>query len=205
MDALLAVDMQNDFMPWGRLPVANADKLIPVINKLMTAFDLVIATQDWHPANHGSFASNHPGCQPGDKIQLKGIEQILWPDHCVQNTGGALFAPTLDTRQITIVTHKGTDPDIDSYSAFFDNGHVKSTGLDQVLKRFGVTDLYLCGVATDFCVKFSALDALSLQLKTYLVTDACRGVNLQPTDSEAALQEVEQQGAILVNASDLRL
>src|SRR3989442_13276877 len=129
MNALIIVDLQNDFLPGGALPVPHGDEVIPLANELQRRFDLVLATQDWHPANHGSFAANHPGKRPGDRIALNGLDQILWPNHCVQNTPGAAFVPSLDTSRVAQVFQKGTDPGIDSYSGFFDNGHPKATGL----------------------------------------------------------------------------
>src|SRR3954468_12732007 len=153
MNALIIVDVQNDFVPGGALPVPEGDKVLPVINNLQPKFDLVVATQDWHPASHGSFAANHPGKKPGDVIQLKGLPQILWPVHCVQNTTGAAFVPTLDAKRIAKVFPKGTDPQVDSYSGFFDNGRQKATGLAEYLKQRGVTELYIVGLATDYCVK----------------------------------------------------
>ncbi len=159
MKTLILVDLQNDFVPGGTLAVAEGDRIILLCNALQEKFDLVVATQDWHPPDHASFAVNHPGKSPGDVIDLAGLRQILWPVHCVQNTPGAAFVPGLKTDRIARVFKKGTDPLIDSYSGFFDNGHRKATGLGEYLKRAGVTDVYVCGLATDYCVKFTALDA----------------------------------------------
>src|ERR1035437_476822 len=162
MKALLLIDIQNDFLPTGALPVPEGDMIVPVANQLMRKFEHVIATQDWHPANHGSFATNHSGKKSGDMITLAGLPQILWPVHCVQDTPGAQFAAALDRARITHVTRKGTDSAIDSYSGFFDNGHKKSTGLHDYLRARNITDLTILGLATDYCVKFSALDARQL-------------------------------------------
>jgi nicotinamidase/pyrazinamidase len=203
MKALLLIDLQNDFVPGGALPVPGGDKVVTFANRLMTAFDIVVATQDWHPSNHGSFASNHSGKKPGDIINLFGIEQVLWPDHCVQNTFGADFVSTLDVSDIDIVFKKGTDQKIDSYSGFFDNGHKKDTGLDDFLKQKKVTEIFVMGIATDYCVKFTCLDALKLGYKTYLIKDACRGVELNKGDIERALKEIEQSGASIINSSDI--
>jgi nicotinamidase/pyrazinamidase len=213
MNALILVDLQYDFMPGGPLGVPHGDEVIPVANRLATAdtavprvayrFDLVVATQDWHPPNHGSFATQHPGHKPGDVIDLAGQRQILWPVHCVQDTPGAALVAELDTRRIARIIHKGTDAAIDSYSAFFDNGHRQATGLGEFLKQQGVTDVYLLGLATDYCVRYSALDALQLGFRTFVIEDGCRGVNLQPGDSAAAIAELSAAGAGITTSRDL--
>lgn len=197
MKALLLIDIQNDFMPGGSLAVADGDAVIPVVNSLMPQFDLVVATQDWHPADHGSFAANHPGKAVFEQTELGGLPQTLWPVHCVQNTGGALFAPGLDTRRIHRVFTKGMNPQIDSYSGLYDNGHKASTGLGEWLKAQGVSELHVAGVATDYCVKFTVLDALADGFKVRLLTAACRGVNLQPGDVDKAVEEIRAQGCII--------
>ena len=183
MKALIIVDVQNDFCPGGALPVPEGDRVVEVINRIQPGFDLVVATQDWHPADHGSFAANHPGRRPGEQIELAGLPQILWPVHCVQGTPGAELHAGLDRSRIARVFHKGTDPNVDSYSGFFDNGRRTSTGLGEYLKGQGVTEVYVCGLATDYCVKFTALDAVGLGFKTYLIEDACRGVELRQATS----------------------
>jgi nicotinamidase/pyrazinamidase len=203
MKTLILVDIQNDFIPGGTLPVPEGDQIVPLVNRLQDRFDLVVATQDWHPADHGSFAANHPGRKPGEVIDLHGLRQILWPVHCVQNTPGAAFVPGLETRRISRVFQKGTDPTIDSYSGFFDNGRRKATGLGDYLKEKGATDVYICGLATDYCVKFTALDARSLGFKTFLIEDASRGVNLKPGDVEAAVEEMRRAGVVVVNSDTL--
>jgi len=195
--ALIVVDIQNDFLPGGRLAVPDGDKIIPKVNDLIKKFDLVIATQDWHPANHISFAENHKGKKPGDKITVEGVEQILWPLHCVQNTFGAEFAKDLLKDKFTAVIRKGTDPMIDSYSGFFDNARKKDTGLDNLLKSLNVSEVYIVGLATDYCVKFTALDAVSLGYKTHVIREACMGVNLKPNDTENALNELKKAGVII--------
>ncbi len=197
MKALILVDIQNDFMPWGSLPVKNADEVIPVANELMAsgAFGLIVATQDFHPAGHGSFASLYPGRTPGEMVRLGDTAQILWPDHCVQGTGGALFAPGLNTRLIQRVVPKGTDPGIDSYSGFFDNARKKETGLAELLKAAGVTEVTIAGVATDYCVRFTVLDALELGFKTHVRLAGCRGVELAPGDIERAVTQMRERGA----------
>ena len=197
--ALILVDIQNDFLPGGALAVAHGDEVVAVANRLAHEHALVIATQDWHPANHGSFAANHPGRKPYDLVELSGLSQVLWPVHCVQNTGGALFAQGLDTRAIHHVFQKGTDPGIDSYSGFFDNGHRKSTGLGEFLKDQGVTAVTVAGLATDYCVKYTALDARQLGLDVALVRSGCRAVNLQPGDEAAAIEEMRRAGVMVTD------
>jgi len=203
MNALLLVDLQNDFLPGGALAVPEGDQVVPVANELMDRFDLVIATQDWHPAGHGSFASQHPGGSVGDLIELNGLQQILWPDHCVEGSPGADFAPGFRRDRVNKVIHKGTDAGIDSYSALFDNGHRKATGLDEYLKERGVDQLYMLGLATDYCVKFTALDARQLGLQVHLIEDGCRGVNLSPGDSDAALAELREAGCRIVRSDNV--
>ena len=198
MKALIMVDLLNDFVPGGALSVPNGNQVIPIANKLQRDYSLVVATQDWHPPNHGSFAVNHEGKKPGDRILLDGIEQILWPLHCVQETPGADFVPALDRSRIDRVFQKGTDPRIDSYSALFDNAHRRSTGLAEYLQEQSVTDVYLLGLTLDYCVKFSAPDARQLGFNTYVILDACRGIALQPDDLEKALEEMRRAGAKIV-------
>ncbi len=201
MKALILVDIQNDFLPGGALPVPRGDEIVPLANRLQPHFDLVVATQDWHPKNHASFAANHAGKRPGDSIDLHGLRQTLWPVHCVQDTAGAAFAPGLELERIAKVFRKGTDPGIDSYSGFFDNGHRKATGLGNYLRDQGVTDVYVCGLAMDYCVKFTALDARVLGFQTLLIADACRGVELEVGDTDRALEEMKRAG-VRVQASD---
>lgn len=201
--ALILVDIQNDFIPGGALPTKNGDEIVPVANRLQPHFHLVVASQDWHPRDHGSFASNHPGRKPGEVIDLHGLPQILWPDHCVQGSPGAEFHRDLDTSGIARVFRKGTDPGIDSYSTFYDNAHRKSTGLGDYLREQNVTGVYVAGLATDYCVKWSALDALGLGFRTYVIRDACRGVDLAPGDIEAALDEMRSAGAEIITSADV--
>ena len=194
MNALILVDLQNDFCPGGALAVPDGDRVIPLANDLQKKFDLAVATQDWHPADHGSFAASHPGKKPGDAIDLAGLPQILWPVHCVQETPGAELHPRLERSAIDRVFRKGEDPLTDSYSGFFDNGRRKSTGLGEYLKSRGVASVYVCGLATDYCVKFTALDAVQLGFETFLIEDACRGVNLEPGDVRCAVDEMLAKG-----------
>jgi len=203
MNALILVDLQNDFLPSGALAVPHGDEVIPLADELQRRFDLVVATKDWHPPDHGSFAANHPGKKPGDRIMLDGMEQILWPVHCVQNTHGVEFAPSFDTNRVAHVFHKGTDPMIDSYSTFFDNAHRRHTGLAHYLEKRGIKDIYLLGLALDYCVKYSALDARYLGLKTHVILDGCRGIELEPGDIGRALEDMKRAGAVFLKSSDL--
>jgi len=203
MKALIIVDLQNDFIPGGALPVRHSDEVIPLANELQRRFELVLATQDWHPPDHGSFAANHPGKKPGDRIMLDGIEQILWPVHCVQNTRGAEFASTFDTSRIARIFHKGIEPRIDSYSTFFDNAHRRETGLSDYLKERSIKDIYLMGLALDYCVKYSVLDSRQLGLNTHVILDGCRGIGLELGDLDRALDEMKHAGAVLLQSSEL--
>jgi nicotinamidase/pyrazinamidase len=201
--ALILVDLQNDFLPGGALPVPEGDHVIPLANQLQERFELVVATQDWHPRNHASFAANHPSKQPGDVIELAGLRQILWPVHCVQGTRGAELVPGLKTDAIARIFQKGIDPLIDSYSGFYDNGHRRSTGLGEWLKEQGVEEVYVLGLATDYCVRFTALDARQIGFATWLIEDACRGVNLKAGDVDRAIAEMRQAGVAVVQAQDV--
>lgn len=202
MKALLMVDIQNDFLPGGALEVTDGDKIIDVVNQLQQLFDLVVATQDWHPRNHMSFASSYPGRNPGDHVRSGGTDQILWPDHCVQGTSGAELSDALDTERVVRVIRKGTDPNVDSYSGFFDNQRNRATGLDDFLKKHGIKFLIITGLAADVCVKFTALDALALGYEVYLVEDATKAVG-----GEKALQdtvsELSKKGVHVVRSEEL--
>jgi len=203
MKALILVDIQNDFLPGGALPVPEGDAIIPVANKVQPVFPLVVATQDWHPANHGSFAASHPGRKVFDQIHLNGLPQTLWPGHCVQNTRGAELAETLNRQRITKAFPKGTDPGIDSYSGLFDNGHRKSTGLGEWLKEKRITEVFFCGLATDYCVKFTALDAAQMGFRTHFIEDASRGVNLRSGDVRNAVEEMKRTGIVVLQSGEL--
>ncbi len=198
MQALLIVDVQNDFLPGGALAVPRGDEVVLVINRLMPRFRLVVATKDWHPPDHGSFAAQHPGRKPGEVIELAGLEQILWPVHAVRGTRGAEFPGTLNAGPISTVILKGVERDIDSYSGFFDNGHRKATGLEDYLRSHGVTELFITGLATDYCVKFTALDARKLGFETKLVREGVRGVELKAGDCERAIEEMRGAGVEVV-------
>ena len=203
MKALIVVDIQYDFLPKGALAVPEGDAVIPVANRLMEHFDLLIGTQDWHPPNHQSFAVQHPGKKVGEVVMLNGMEQILWPVHCVEGSHGAEFHEKLNSHKFEKVFFKGTNPEIDSYSGFYDNGHLQSTGLGEYLKTRDVRSVYLLGLATDYCVKFSALDARRLGFETIVVRDGCRAVNLSQGDDERAFQEMVEAGVQLASSGAL--
>lgn len=197
--ALILVDIQHDFMPWGSLPVPEGDRIVPVVNRLQAEFDTVVASQDWHPPDHLSFASNHEGRKPFEVTEVDGLEQILWPDHCVQGSRGAEFVPDLEMSRVAKVFRKGTDPRIDSYSAFHDNGHRKSTGLADWLRERDIDTVYVAGLAEDVCVYYTAMDAVREGFTTYLVEDATRGVDMQEGDVDRCLATMREAG---VNITD---
>jgi nicotinamidase/pyrazinamidase len=202
MEALILVDIQYDFCPGGSLAVPQGDEVIPVANRLQKTFDLVVATQDWHPRGHASFASTH-GKQPGEVTEIHGAPQTLWPDHCVQGSHGAELRAELDRTRIARVFRKGTNPGIDSYSGFLDADHRNATGLAEYLRGRGVDEVYLAGLATDYCVRYTALDAVQLGFRANVVADACRGVDLRPGDSDEALAEMRSAGVQIVNSADI--
>ena len=199
MRALLLIDIQNDFLPGGALAVTEGDRVIPVANRAIASAEYVVATQDWHPPGHGSFASAHEGVAVGDQFDLDGLPQIAWPDHCVQGTVGAEFAAELRSDRFDHVARKGTDPMIDSYSGFFDNGHRQSTGLHDHLRTQGIHALTVMGLATDYCVKFTTLDALQLGYRVRVELAGCRGVDLQPGDVDAAVREMRDAGVEIID------
>jgi nicotinamidase/pyrazinamidase len=199
MKTLLLIDLQNDFLPGGALAVPEGDAIVPLVNALIPGFELVVATQDWHPADHASFAVNHPGRAVFETVEVDGLPQTLWPVHCVQNTGGALFAPSLHTASIARVFPKGMNPRIDSYSGLYDNGHRAATGLGNWLRERGVEEISVVGLATDYCVKFTVLDALAEGFRVNVLTQACRGVNLRPGDVQGALEAMQAAGAQLLD------
>lgn len=201
--ALIIVDVQNDFIPGGALAVSEGDRVVPVINAIQEKFDHIVATQDFHPADHGSFAANHPGKVPGEWIDLAGLNQILWPIHCVQGTSGADFHADLHRENWEAIFQKGKNPEVDSYSGFFDNARRGDTGLGDYLKSNGIERVFVCGLALDYCVKFTAMDAKSLGFETYLITDATRAVNLKPEDGDQAIQEMNQAGIHSITSKDL--
>ncbi len=198
MKALLIIDVQNDFLPGGSLEVPGGDRILPVINRISGGFDLVVATQDWHPADHMSFASNHQGKKPFEEGMVGGIEQVLWPDHCVQGTEGAGFSEDLDMRPVEAIFRKGMDREIDSYSGFYDNGHKKSVGLAEYLKSKGVRELFVSGLAGDVCVYFTLKDALKEGFRTWLIEDATQA--LDPEKFEEQKAELRNLGAGVVQS-----
>lgn len=203
MKALLIVDMQNDFMPGGALPVPKGNEIISLINALIPKFSLVLASQDWHPKDHISFAVNHPGKKVGDVIKVGGVEQILWPVHCVHYTKGAELVDQLKKDSIESTFYKGVDRTIDSYSTFFDNARARSTGLADFLHTRQIDEIYIAGVATDYCVLYSALDAMDLGFKVHVIVDACRAINLKPNDEKKALQLMQAKGAHLITSKEV--
>jgi len=203
MPTLIVVDLQNDFLPGGALAVPHGDETVAVANAVMDRFTRVVATQDWHPRAHGSFAANQSGRAPGEVIELGGVVQVLWPVHCVQGTPGAEFAPGLQVERFTRVFVKGTDPGVDSYSGFFDNDRRSATGLGDHLLEIGETEVAVLGLATDYCVKATALDAHRLGLRVRLIVDGCRAVELQPGDGERAIAEMLAAGIEVVTSAEL--
>jgi nicotinamidase/pyrazinamidase len=203
MRALIFVDIQNDFVPGGALAVREGDRVVPVANAVSPRFDLVVATQDWHPADHGSFAVNHAGKRVGEVIDLHGLPQVLWPVHCVQGTRGAEFVAGLDLSRVARVFRKGTDAEIDSYIGFYDNGHRRSTGMGEWLSERGVRDVYVMGLATDYCVKFTALDARRLGFEVTLIEDGCRGVELNAGDIDRAVEEMRGAGVRVITSTSV--
>ena len=201
MKTLIIVDVQNDFMPGGALEVRKGDTILPVINGILPKFDLVVATQDWHPENHKSFAANHQGKEVYEMIELNGLDQKLWPKHCVQNTPGAEFHRKLETRQIEAIFRKGMDKEIDSYSGFFDNGHRRSTGLAGYLREKGATELYFCGLAGDICVYFTLLDALREGFKAVLIEDAA--VPLIAEEFQKVKADIKEKGGSIISSEEL--
>ncbi len=202
MKTLIIVDVQHDFMPGGALGIAEANAIVPIINRLIPHFDHVFATQDWHPSHHVSFATTHQK-KVGERIQVGEVEQILWPVHCVQGTWGAELAEGLHQEKIEAVFHKGVDPRVDSYSTFFDNARKRATGLAERLHRQKLSDLYFVGLATDCCVLYSALDALDLGFQTSIIRDACRAIDLNPGDEKRALEKMRQRGARILLSQEV--
>jgi nicotinamidase/pyrazinamidase len=200
MQALIIVDVQNDFTTGGRLEVRHGEEIIEVINTLQAHFELIVATQDWHPASHKSFASNHAGKKPFDIIRLGDIEQVLWPDHCVQGTEGAAFHPGLDMNRVEAIFRKGVDPETDSYSGFYDNGHKRSTGLSGYLRERHVNSVCVCGLAADYCVFYTVKDAIREGFKTFLIEDATKPISTE--GFEKARDEVKSLGGKVVRSSN---
>ena len=201
--ALIVVDVQNDFLETGSLPVPEGSKVIPVINKAMPLFQTVVLTQDWHPAEHKSFASNHQNKKPYDVTTMPYGQQVLWPAHCVQNSKGAELAETLAVKGTEFKVHKGTNSEVDSYSAFFEADGKSKTILADWLRDRGITEVFLCGLATDFCVSWSALDAVKEGFKTFVLEDACRGIDVGGSLA-AAKQQWKDKGIETISSNSLR-
>ncbi|EJZ58154.1 Amidase [Pseudomonas fluorescens R124] len=200
--ALLVIDVQNDFTPGGQLAVPEGDLIVPLINRLGALFKQVIIAQDWHPTGHASFASSHPGRKPYDVIQLPYGEQTLWPDHCVQGTAGAEFHPKLDLPHAQLIIRKGCNPDIDSYSAFLEADRRTTTGLAGYLKERGIDTVYMVGLALDFCVMFSALDARAAGFNAFVVLDACRAIDMDGSLA-TAMERMQTAGVGLIQSNQL--
>jgi nicotinamidase/pyrazinamidase len=201
MNTLIIIDVQKDFMPGGALAVPHGDTIVTVINKLQDYFDVVIATQDWHPKNHKSFASNHAEKKPFDRMILHGMHQTLWPDHCVQGTVGAEFYSDLITDKFSAIFRKGMDPEIDSYSGFYDNNHQLSTGLAGCLRDKGAVDLFFCGLAADICVYYTILDSILEGFSATLIEDA--SCPLYPDKIDDVKCELAKLGAHIINSNEL--
>ena len=201
-DALLVIDLQNDFCPGGTLAVTGGNEIVPLVNLLAQKFAHVLLTQDWHPPAHISFASRHPGMKPYGTVDVPGGAQTLWPDHCVQNSFGAAFHPALDIPHAELILRKGFRSNIDSYSAFLENDHTTPTGLAGYLRERGLKRLILCGLAYDFCVRFSAIDGMALDFECLVIEDATRAVNL-PGSVEATDQAFNEAGVQRMRAADI--
>ena len=201
MKALIIVDIQNDFLPGGSLAVPQGDEIVPTVNKIQEKFDLVVATQDWHPANHLSFASNHKKKKPFEVIDLFGLSQVLWPDHCIQESAGAEFSNQLSTANISAIFRKGMDRQVDSYSGFFDNGHKHSTGLSAYLSGKKVKEVYVCGLAADYCVFYTAKDAVKEGFKTFYITDATKAISEE--SYQLAIEQLQSVNVRFITSEEL--
>jgi nicotinamidase/pyrazinamidase len=204
-DALLVVDVQNDFCPGGALAVPDGDAVVPVINRITRAFPIVVATQDWHPRGHISFASRHEGKNPFEVIEIQGTEQVLWPDHCVEGTPGADLHPELDATALRFVLRKGTNREVDSYSAFMENDGKTTTGLTGLLQELGAERIFVSGLAIDVCVRATALDGRKAGFQVVVLEDACRAVDVPPGNLERALQEMRGRDVRILSADELRV
>ncbi|MCF7885864.1 MAG: bifunctional nicotinamidase/pyrazinamidase [Candidatus Marinimicrobia bacterium] len=203
-NALIMVDIQNDFCEGGSLAVEDANSIIPIVNKISNKFHKVVATQDWHPADHMSFASNHKGKAPFDTIKIDDREETVWPDHCVQGTKGAMLHPDLDQKPIDMILKVASDVNLDSYSAFRENDKQTITGLDGYLKRLDIQHLFLVGLATDVCVLYTALDATELGFHTFLIEDAVRGIDKPEGRVKKAKQRMQDAGVRFLRSSDIK-
>jgi nicotinamidase/pyrazinamidase len=201
-DALIVVDVQNDFCPGGRLAVQKGDEVVPIVNELAKRFENVVLTQDWHPAGHRSFATAHPGSKPFDSLRLHYGEQVLWPDHCLQGSDGAALHKDLSIPHAQLVIRKGWHKEVDSYSAFLEADRSTRTGLDGYLRAHGVKRVFVCGLATDFCVAWTALDARKLKFESLVVEDACRAIDMQGSLT-AAWEKMKKAGVARIQSGDL--
>ena len=204
MKALILVDLQNDFLPWGSIPIEDSEELIPIANQLLEQFDIIVASQDWHPANHKCFAANHPWRMPGQVIDVNGIPQMLWTIHCVQDNFGAEFVSDLNTYKISKIIRKGTNIEVDSYSVFFENDHKKSNGLEEYLKINKIDEVYIMGLTADFGVKYTALDAVRLGFKTKVIIDGCRWYDSKDKNKEQTLNEMKIKGIQIIKLDELK-
>ncbi|RKY00844.1 MAG: bifunctional nicotinamidase/pyrazinamidase [Spirochaetes bacterium] len=200
---LIIVDLQVDFCPGGSLEVKNGDDIIPVVNKIQDRFYRVVATQDWHPENHVSFYTSHPGKNPFETINIGNIKQVLWPPHCIMGTSGADFHPKLDTRNVELIIRKGFSKDLDSYSGFFENDRKTPTGLEFYLKGLEINEIYICGLALDVCVFYTAMDGVKLGFKTYVIEDASKGVDIPPGNIENTKRKMRENGIVLIKSKEL--
>ena len=201
--ALIVVDVQNDFCPGGALQIKDGDSIIPLINRIMERFDLVVATQDWHPQDQVSFASNNFGKNIYDQIDISGIAQTLWPDHCIQGTKGAEFHDDLNLSKFSLILRKGMNPLVDSYSAFIENDRNTETGLAGYLKALKVREIFICGLATDNCVYYSAMDSLRYRFRCNVIIDATRGLDLPEGSIGAVVSEMKDKGISVISSDEL--
>jgi len=201
--ALIIIDLQNDFCPGGALAVPEGDEIIPVVNKLSGKFKRVIATQDWHPTDHMSFAVNHPGKKEFDVIDYNGMKQVLWPEHCVSGTFGAQFHSDLDINNVDLIIRKGRNPEIDSYSAFKENDKKTLTGLEGYLRNLDIRQTYICGLALDYCVLYSALDSRELGFDTYVIIDGTKGIDSPEGNIDKSLAIMKEKGIKIIESNDL--
>lgn len=201
--ALIMIDLQKDFCFGGSLAVPDADSIIPLVNQIQKHFSRVLASKDWHPGHHSCFASSHPGHVAGEVMMVNNLVQTLWPEHCLQESVGAEFHDDLETGRIEKIIYKGTDQQVHSYSAFYDDARIRQTELEAYLHEHHIKDLYILGLATDFCVRFSALDALQAGFNVYVIRDACRGIDFKPGDSELAFEEMRAAGAHIITSSEI--
>jgi len=203
--ALLVIDVQNDFCPGGQLAVEGGDEVVPLINRIMGLFGLVAATQDWHPAGHLSFAVNHSGKKVFDAVEVCGIDQVLWPEHCIAGTRGAEFHSDLNSAAFNLILRKGRQKELDSYSAFLENDHKTSTGLEFYLKGLEVSRLFLCGIATDVCVYYSAIDGIALGFEVFVIEDGCRGIDTPPGTLKKRIDKMITEGVKVINSKELEV